>query len=453
MTEPGTRAPRDAALQALCDVDVDGAFARQAFERVSGWLASRDDRRLVHALVMGVTRRRLTLDWVLAQVSGRSPAELAPWLRNLLRMGAFQVMYMERVHPAVAVDSSVRLARQHGHEGTVRFVNGVLRALDRAHREQRLSYPDRLSDPVGFLSVVHSLPEWLASRWLARLGLDRAEAIARIINEPPRCVVRSNLLRVTRAELVDALKAAGVACSVGHLAPEAVVLEDAAGAPAPDLPQFRDGLFTFQDESSMLAARAVEPRPGEVVVDACAAPGGKTTHLAELMGDQGTVVALEPHDHRVRLIEDNVARLGIKSVSARVADASRPPADLVGVADRVLVDAPCTGTGALARHADARWKRQPKDIAALTDLQAAILDGAATLARRGGRLVYCTCSLEPEENEGVVRAFLKRRPDYRPAPPGVAVEPLAYHGPEPFVYVYPDLHGADGFFIAAMTRE
>ncbi|HEY8450023.1 MAG TPA: 16S rRNA (cytosine(967)-C(5))-methyltransferase RsmB, partial [Bacillota bacterium] len=333
------------------------------------------------------------------------------------------------------------------------FVNGVLRAIARAR--STLPWPDPAQDPVRYLSVRHSHPEWLVRRYLERLGRAETEQLLEANNAAPALTLRVNRLRAEPEQVARALRGAGYQVEAGRYLPEALRVR---AQTAPDrLPGFDEGWFTPQDEAAMLVTHVLDPAPGGRVVDACAAPGTKTTHIAEYMGDEGTVVALDVDPERLHRVDENARRLGLRSVRSQVGDARRA-AQLLGVewADRVLVDAPCSGLGTLARRPDLRWRKRPEDIPALAELQGQILDGCAPLVRPGGVLVYSTCTTEPEENEQVIAAFLERWPVFRPAsgvwdriklPAGADLEAEGKG-----LQLWPHRHGTDGFFIAKLER-
>lgn len=443
---------REVALLALRDVDEGQAYAGLALDRaLKGRSLSRRDRALATELVYGASRRRNTLDWAIAQASTRPVDKMSPWVRADLRLAAYQLLFLDRIPPSAAVNEAVELAKRYGHAGLAGFVNGVLRGLLR--KKAGLRYPDPAKDPVGYLALRHSHPDWLVKRWLARYGFAATESLLRANNENPPLVLRPNRLKTDREGLLRALEAEGAATEPARLVPEAVVLRE--GPAFEDLKSFRDGLFSVQDEGSILVGQVLRPRPGDTVLDACAAPGGKSTHLAELMDNQGRVVAVDPHDHKLKLIEDNARRLGTSIVTPQLGDARDVGRAMAGQADAVLVDAPCSGLGVLRRRPDARWRKSPEQVEELHRLQVEILEGAAAALCPGGTLVYSTCTMEPEENQGTLQAFLDRHPEFRPEslrpylPAALAGEPGVEQG---WLQLLPHVHGTDGFFIARLIR-
>ncbi|HEX6987868.1 MAG TPA: 16S rRNA (cytosine(967)-C(5))-methyltransferase RsmB [Bacillota bacterium] len=444
---------RRVALDALLDFE-QGSAVDQALSRALSRHLPADprDRALVTELVYGVVRRLRALDFALDAVATRPVARMEPPVRAILRLAVYQLLYLDRVPAHAVVHQAVDQARAVGKDRSAGFINAVLRALQRDR--DRLAWPDRRREPVRYLCVAHSHPEWIVRRWLARLGFEETEALCAANNRRPELTLRVNRLRREPAAAADALAAAGAETSPGRLFADALRVH--AQLAPDDLPGYAEGAWTPQDEGSMLAAVVLDPRPGERVLDACAAPGTKTTHLAERMDDRGDILALDADPARIDRIAANAGRLRLQSVRWRCGDARRAE-ELVGAAwaDRALVDAPCTGLGTLARRPDLRWRKRPGDVGRLAALQREILAGVAPVVRPGGVLVYSTCTTEPEENEQVVRDFLSAHPDYRlePVGPWLPEALRAEAGGEGWLQVWPHRHGVDGFFIARLRRQ
>lgn len=450
LTSP-TRAQtvRKLALQILCRVDTESAFADQLIAATAAACAlSPQTRALLRELTYGVLRWRNRLDWTLEQCSRRPLATLAPEIRNLLRLGAYELCFMDRIPPYAAVDENVKLAKQVGHAGIVAFVNAVLRTLGR--QRGSLPLPNQTDDLVTYLTIAQSHPRWLVERWLARDGRQRTEAMCHANNTPPRLAVRVNRLRATREQLIESLIAEGCQVKPCGFAPDGVLI--LRHPPLDGLRCFVEGWFSVQDEAAMLCGYLLSPQAGERVLDACAAPGGKVTHLAELMGDQGEVMALDRNTHRLRLVEDNCQRLGLRSIRCRVADATQVA--LGRAFDRILVDAPCSGLGVLRRHPDAKWRKGPALVDAMQRQQVAILEHVSSFLKSGGILLYATCSTEPEENEAVMHTFLTRHPDYR-LDPAVAYLPTSartFARDGGYYQTWPGPEGLDGCFGVRFQR-
>lgn len=438
---------REVALKIIGEVNEGGAYANIALARELGRRPLSDqDRRFVTELVYGTVKAGATLDWLLGHYSSRPLAKIHPVIRNILRLGAYQIFFLSRVPVSAACNQAVELAKKYGHAGTVKFVNAVLRGA--ARDPGKAAYPDRDKEPARHLALKYFHPEWLVKRWLERLGGAECEALLAVDNATPPLSLRSNTLKTDRAALLARLADEGVAAEVSEWAPEGLVCSEypALGS----LASLREGLFQVQDESSMLVAHVVGPRPGEFVIDACGAPGGKSTHLAALMGDRGRVLSCDLYEHKLKLTAENAARLGISIIETKVMDATKLNEAYAGQADRVLVDAPCSGLGVLRRKADSRWRKTESMLRDLPRLQAAILASAAACVKPGGVLVYSTCTTEPEENEEVVKGFLAGHPGFALTRAG---DFLPRPRPEEMVQLWPHRDGMDGFFIARMERR
>lgn len=444
-TKPPTA--RQTALQILYAIDTEQAYTdvalRQTLRRS---LLDRRDRAFITECVYGVVRWRGRIDWLLGQVCRRPLESLTPWIRNTLRLGTYQCLWMQRVPHWAVVHETVDLARRFGHQGTARLVNGVLRTLMRQHNTY--TPPDATSQPAAYLAVTFSHPQWLVERWLQRYGWKRTRALCDANNRPAGITLRANTLRTTPAALTERLYQEGLrhitSSCVGS--PGLVV----QGTDRLDtLGSYREGLFQVQDEGAMLVAPLCQIRSGQHVLDACAAPGGKTTHLAQLMHDAGRIVALDVRERRLRLLWDNMSRLRLSSMTPIVADATRP-LPLRRKFDRLLVDAPCSGLGVLRRHPDIKWRKMFSDLARLQTIQLALLHNLQHYLALDGMMVYSVCSNEPEETHDVIRRFLAEHPRMRlepiaPAFPRQLPGPSATAGT---LDLTPDQLGTEGVFVA-----
>jgi 16S rRNA (cytosine967-C5)-methyltransferase len=367
---------------------------------------------------------------------------LDPAVLWILRMGLYQLEHLDRVPAHAACDTSVELAKRCAPRGAAGLVNAVLRRS--RDRLADLVEPDAAEDPAGHLAARTSHPRWLLERWLARWGFRRTFALAARGTERPSLTLRVASPRVDPGDLLADLRAAGVRAEPGHVLPDCIRLPDGWHAAVREL--LAAGLVVVQDEAAALVAHLVRPPRVGALLDACAAPGGKAAHLAQLGGKDVAVVAADVSPRRVRRVRETARRLGLGNLHAVAADALRPACR--GGFARVLVDAPCTNTGVLARRPDAKWRRGPDDVARLADLQGRLLDGARGLVGPGGLLVYSTCSLEPEENEDVIRAYLARHPaDAVVSADDVLPDALVTDG---FLRTDPSAMPLDGAFAAAV---
>jgi len=437
---------REIAARVLERVEADASFADSALEAelTTRRLEARD-AALATELVYGTLRWQRYLDWILAPHSRRRLASLDARVRVLLRMTAYQIVFLERVPAFAAVNDAVTLAPRA--PGASAFVNAVLRSFARRGPREREPAPPR--DPLDALATRCSFPTWLAERWVTRYGRHDAEALMRALNERPPLTLRVNRLRSTRDTVGQRLaEEEGLEWRPTRLAPEGLVVGP-GGAPG-EWRAFADGSFAVQDEASMLIARLLAPEPGSTVADVCAAPGTKTTHLAELMDNRGRVLAFDREPARLARVGEAAARLGISIIDARPGPVEALAPELRGACDAVLVDAPCSNLGVLRRNPEVKWRRQPSDLALASRRQSEILDAAATMVRPGGRLVYATCSLEPEENEAVAQAFLAATPEFRPDAPVAFPLPLGADG---WLRCLPHRHGTDGFSAVRFRRS
>ncbi len=441
------------AVRVLERVERAGAYADLALhaELRRSHLAS-NDRALATEFVYGTLRWRGRLDFLLSQVLDRDFDALEPLVATLLRLGAYQIVFTGSVPDSAAVDQTVRCARAVGAERATSLVNAVLRRLARIH--DTIPLPDLTEDPLAHLTGVLSLPPWIAERWLTIFGAEEAATLAKASNSVPPLTARVNPLRCSRRALIEELGPRLPDARPCPLAPRGVLLGH-RGHPAHD-PAFLEGRFTIQDEASQLVVTYLEPKPGERILDVCAAPGTKTTAIAEEIGDAGEVVALDRNARRLRLVGRDARRLGLTNITACEHDAMRPLDGFAaeGAFDRILVDAPCSGLGTLRRNPDARWRVRPSDPPRLAEIQTTILRNAAAALRPGGVLVYSTCTLLPEENEMVVESLLSEARDYRLLPADAAPEPTRrLIGADGYLRCFPHLHDTDGFFAARLERN
>jgi 16S rRNA (cytosine967-C5)-methyltransferase len=395
------------------------------------------DRGLATRLAYGVVQRKATLDHVIETLARRRTAKLEPAVLAALRLGVFQLAYMDRVPAHAAVGESVELAKRHSRGGAG-LVNAVLRRAVKEARPLIDALPDGTSAEAA---LRHSHPLWIAELWFDQLGADAARALMAANNEPAEAAIRANTLKTTAAELAAQLPAEPADL------PDALVLTAPFDAFAS--PLWREGLFMPQSRAAQGVSRALDPQPGERVLDLCAAPGAKTTHLAALMGDDGHVTAVEAHAGRAEALRRTAGRMGATCVEVLTADATEPH---TGEYDRVLVDPPCSDLGTLAARPDARWRKQPHNVDELVELQRRILERGAQVVRPGGVMVYSTCTISPRENERQIEAFLGRHADFQldDIPSDL---PVWDHPTVPRVrQTFPHRDGTDGFFIARLRR-
>jgi len=444
-----TANPRQAACETLLRIRKEGGFADRLIDiELSNGMLSGPDRGLYAELVFGVLRRQGTLDHILQQLLEKPMVELDPLALVILRIGLYQLTCLDRIPESAAVNESVNLAKLIT-PGTSGLINAVLRNYLR--RRDTISFPDMATNPAAAIAARHSQPEWLVEQWIAQLGVVEAQQLAEASSQQPPLTLRVNTLRSDRDHLLQEFETQGIEAVPCRFSPDGITLAGRHTVSA--LPGFEAGLFAVQDEASQLAGQLLGAEPGERVWDACCAPGGKTCHIAQLMDDRGELVATDISRSKLSLVQDNLRRLGISSVSTTVADLHQPDTFPDGMFDRILLDAPCSGLGVIRRNPEAKWRLFSGDITRLAAVQKTLLKNAAARLKPGGTLLYSTCSTSEAENELVVEDFLLHNP-------GFMLENLndlfpqwsqlfAFYG---MFRVWPHRHGMDGFFAARIRR-
>ncbi len=453
------KSPRELAMDILVKVAESGAYSNLQLNRTLQEAGlQRADAGLVTELVYGTIQRQLTLDYWLDRFVAKGLAKLAPWVHQLLRMSVYQLLYLDRIPAHAAVNEAVAIAKKRGHAGISGMVNGVLRSVVR-NRAELVAADIVHTDSVFQTMLRHSYPEWLVRRWTNAYGAETAEAICEAGNMPPAASLRVNTLRASRESVLELLSESGIAAEASALAPAGVVTSRAGHLT--ESRGFAEGLWTMQDISSMLVAEVAAPGAGMQVLDCCAAPGGKSTHLAERMGGKGKVWANDVHAHKRELITAQTERLGLRNVEAITGDALKlgerfKPASF----DVVLLDAPCSGFGVIKRKPEIKWTKTEGDIEEIAALQQRLLNAVNTLVKPGGVLVYSTCTMEPVENERQIERFLQEHPEFELSPewPEAIVEQLRQGGAidasfAGMAQLLPQHFDSDGFFIARMRKR
>lgn len=427
-----------------------GAYADVALSRVMPKDISDMERRLFTELLYGSVRRQRTLDALIDQFAKKPSHQQPPDLRTLLHLGLYQLRYLQQIPDSAAIFTTVELAKQNQLSGLSGVVNGLLRQYTRAAASgDPLQLP---ADPIQRLGVLYSYPDWIVQVWHDQLGFEETEQLCQYCNQTPRIDLRINPLRIDRETVQAQLAQAGVSSQpLPHL-PQGLRIEGKMG-PVPQLPGFEEGWWTVQEASAQLVGHLLNPQPGTIALDVCAAPGGKTTHMAELMQNQGVIWGCDRTPSRLRKLKQNLQRLGIDTVQIWTGD-SRELSNDIPLADSVLVDAPCSGLGTLHRHADARWRQTPEKVEELAVLQLELLSTSARWVKPGGHLLYSTCTLHPQENENVIHQFLEQFPQWHLQP--LAADFLqdgADQQPVPMHKLWPHQQQMDGFFIAHLQKD
>jgi 16S rRNA (cytosine967-C5)-methyltransferase len=441
--------PRQLAFSALSAIE-RGVYADVALHRVlESETLDRAERSLVTELVYGTVRRKRSLSALISALATRKSRQLPPKLTIILNLGLYQLRYLDRISSSAAVSSTVELAKQNGFSGLSGFVNALMRQYLRleATGVDPLPLP---TNPVARLGVLHGYPDWIVELWISQFGVAEAEQLCIWFDRSPSIDLRVNPLQSSIEQVTQQLETAGITVNRVLELPQTLRISGSIGK-IEELPGFKNGNWTVQDTSAQLVSYLLDPQPGEVIIDACAAPGGKTTHIAELMQDKGQIWACDSKASRLKKLKQNQERLNLQSIQICEGDSRNLP-QFKNTADRVLLDVPCSGLGTLHRHADARWRQTPDSVAKLTLIQQQLLDEAVIWVKPKGTLVYATCTLHPAENELAIAAFLSRHPDWEIAPPPPTFpQPLVSSSGE--IKILPHQFSLDGFFMVRLQRK
>ncbi|MFB8788252.1 MAG: 16S rRNA (cytosine(967)-C(5))-methyltransferase [Potamolinea sp.] len=442
--------PRQLAFIALREIHKRGAFTDIALDRVlrDATLKSAD-RGLVTELVYGSVRRARSLDAIIDQLGKKKASQQPPDLRTILHVGLYQLRYQDRIPDSAAVNTTVELAKENGFQGLTGFVNGLLRQYVRLaeNSTEPLNLPEEIVERLG---VLYSFPDWMIKMWIEQLGREETQQLCEWFNQSPTIDLRVNLLRVSMEEVEAAMNEVGVEVQRVPQIPQALRVTGGIGT-IQQLPGFDQGWWSIQDSSAGLVSHLLDPQAGEVVIDTCAAPGGKTTHIAELMEDEGIIWACDRAASRLKKVQENAQRLQLKSIQICAGDSRNLP-QFTASADRVLLDAPCSGLGTLHKRPDIRWRSTPETVQELSVLQGELLAQAATWVKPGGILVYATCTVHPQENEGVIQGFLERHPHWLIEPPSFNSSLATFASPQGWIKVWPHRHYMDGFFMVRLKQ-
>lgn len=442
---------RELALKILYQIDVNNAYSNlELNKQLNQYDIPQNDKAFVTEIVYGVIKWKLNIDYIIKQFSKLRLKKISPWVLNILRIGIYQMKFLDKVPDFAAVNESVKLAKKYSNEGGTKFINGLLRNYIR--NENTIKYPDR-SNLVQYLSIIYSHPEWLVEKWIKEFGCEFTESLLKSNNEVPNITIRVNTLKCTKENLIEILNIDEVDVLPGHYLDNCLVIKPQKGISS--IQAFKDGLFQIQDESSIITSEVLNPRSGSTVIDVCAAPGGKSTHIAQLMGNIGKVICRDIHEHKIKLINDSANRLGIDIIKSETFDATELDSTLIENADYVLVDAPCSGLGIIRRKPDIKWNREIEDTRELIKIQKKIIEVSSKYVKIGGYLVYSTCTIENEENIDVIIEFLKNNSNFEL----VDISDIISKNltcdtiKDGYIQIYPNIHKIDGFFVAKMVKK
>lgn len=391
-----------------------------------------DSPSFVRELVYGVLENKYLLDYIIDYFVPTGAAKLKNQDLTILRMGIYQIGYMDSVPEYAAVNEAVDMAKRFA-KGRSAFINGVLRTYIR--EKFKVNLPDRSEDEVRYLSIKYSYEPWIIELWMDQYETPFVEELLQAGNETPELVIRLNWLKIMKKDLIALLEGQGFKVREGKLSPNALYVD---GPNILGTQEYKLGMFSVQDESSQLATVMLDPQHGDFIMDVCAAPGGKTLAIAERMNNTGTILASDVYTRKVRIIEDEAKRLGLTNIRTRTWDATKVDSDLVGKADRVIVDAPCSGLGVIRRKPEIKYKKRSSEIDNLPRKQAEILSSSSKYVKMGGILMYCTCTINPEENQKIVSDFLRKNSDFEK---------------QEMIQLLPNVDGTNGFFICKMIKK
>lgn len=387
---------REAALKVLYEIDKNGAYCDKALKNQLERCETPDsDKRLVSELVYGVTDKRRRLDYIIENYSSQKLKKLSVWILNILRMGVYQLLFLDKIPQSAAVNESVKLARRYGHGASAGFVNAVLRTVS---REGDVSYTD------NDIAIYYSVPDWLDEMLSTMYGREKTVRMYEAFSKPSPTTVRVNTLKAKPEEVIKGLEKKNVSVLRTEYDD---MLEISGFGDISKLSEYADGLITPQDISAYRVCTVMKPKPGERIIDMCAAPGGKTTHIAQLCGNDAEITAFDIYNHKLDIIKNNCKRLGVTCVTPMLCDGTVFNEKYAGSADRVLADVPCSGLGVIGKKFDIKWSRSPEEIDELIKIQRQIIKNAGAYLKPGGVLVYSTCTLNKNENENIARQFAK----------------------------------------------
>ena len=415
-------------------------------------LSSKQERALFMALIYGVLRWRGRLDYIISHFSSTRFNKINPSVLNILRLALFQIIYLDRIPDSAAVNTAVEMVKQPGAPWVARYVNGLLR--NAARQYQHVAFPDLTKDAVAAMAAKKSFPDWIIKKWLDRYGLQNTALLCDRLNDTPPLTVRTNTLKASRKQLIEALRGEAEQIEPTLYSPDGVTFINPA-APIPELSAFKAGWFQVQDEAAQLVSLLLDPQPGETVLDACAGLGGKTGHIAQLMKNKGILVALDANERKLLRLKADGQRLGISILATLGLNLEKEwPRDQPQSFDRILLDAPCSGLGVIRRNPDIKWQSSKKNLNRFYSRQLRLLEKSSRLVKPSGILVYAVCSPEPEENEMVINDFLKSHDEFVISEEsGRLPENLGSMADEPGVLrTFPHLRQMDGFYSVRLQR-
>ena len=440
---------REVALKTLYKIDKEGAYSNIALDeniKENKKILNEKDIGFISEIVYGVTTWKLTLDEIVKKYSQIKLKKISPWIINILRMGIYQIIFLSKVPKSAAVNESVNLAKRYGHRGSSNFVNAILRKIEKSDFEEL----QKIQDNKERISKTTAMPSWIVEELLKEKDIKQVEEICKNLTLKPNLSIRINTLKITKEEIKKELQNKNIEYEDGILE-NFLVLNKAKNIENLDL--FKNGYFTIQDEAAGFTTEVLNPQKGEYILDACSAPGGKTTYMAEWIKNDGKIEAWDIHEHRINLIKENAKRLGIDIINANVNDATKYDEKYKEKFDKILLDVPCLGIGVIKRKPDIKWQRKPQAIEEISKIQLQILENCSKYLKKDGELVYSTCSILKEENEVVINKFLSTHKEFQISKyeENDKNEFYKYLEDDKYFNVYPSEKN-DGFFICKLKR-
>lgn len=435
---------RDIALKILYKIDNQNAYSNLALdEELNKYHLEKRDKALFTKLVYGTLTYLITLDKIIEKYSNIKLKKISPWILNILRMGIYQILYLDKIPKPAIVNESVNLAKKYGHKASSGFVNAILKRIE-SNELQTLVF----ENDIEKISILTSHPQWLVELLINEYDFDTVKSICEYNNIEAPIYIRTNTLKLSTDELISMLQQNGIESEKTQVQ-DAIKLNNLSDIANNEL--FKQGYFTIQDASATLVSQILNVKPNETILDICSAPGGKTTHIAQLMNNTGVIVACDIYENRLKLVQDTANRLGINVIQTQINDGTIFNPEYEGKFDRVLADVPCSGLGVIRRKIDIKYQKQIENINEIQDIQYTILDNASKYVKPNGILVYSTCTILKQENENVIDKFLGNNPDFELVDISNMLE--NNYAKEKYIKALPHIHNFDGFFIAKLVRK
>ena len=442
--------PREVALNILIDINVNGGFSNYSINKHLRKKENIKDENLIREIVYGVVENLSYIDYIISKASKIKIRKIHSTILEILRMGVYQIAFMDKIPDRAAVNEAVNLSKKRGHKGVSGYVNGVLRNVSR-NKEELMKIDSK--NKVDYLSIKYSHPKWMVETWIDEYGYEFTEKLCEENNGKPRLNIRVNTLKTTREELLEKLSSYGYMVHKTLYAKDGIIVDNPIRITETD--EFELGFFTIQDESSMLVSQIANPKENSFVLDLCSAPGGKSTHLGQLMKNKGQIISRDVYDHKLNLVKQNANRLGISIIKTEKFDALELDERLIGKIDYCIVDAPCSGLGIIRRRPEIKWNRQKEDIEELNEIQGKVLDNAKKYVKPRGIIIYSTCTIGGQENLARINRFLSQNKEFQL----IGFEDLICSrenmesSKKGYIELFPHIHRTDGFFIAKIQKN